>query len=163
MKRCIIENDHSMIQTNCTEPENHCTVENKMEIRHVNRDDRAFWKSLDPHLSDAEFRKKVRDKQGYVLSVGGQPVGLLRYNLFWDNTPFCTLLYILEKYRGEGFGKALMQFWESEMRSLGYDWLLVSTQSDESAQHFYRKLGYSDCGGLLAPGQPMELFLSKHF
>ena len=23
-----------------------------------------------------------------------KPVGLLRYNLFWDNTPFCTMLFI---------------------------------------------------------------------
>ena len=23
-----------------------------------------------------------------------KPVGLLRYNLFWDNTPFCTILFI---------------------------------------------------------------------
>ncbi len=131
------------------------------EIRHVNKKDRKFWKSLDKHLSEAEFDKKVRDKQGYVISENGQPIGILRYNLFWDNTPFCTLLYIDEKYRNRGYGKSLMQFWENEMRSLGYDWILVSTQSDETAQHFYRKLGYRDCGELSAPDQPIELFLSK--
>ena len=36
---------------------------------------------------------------------------------------------------------------------------------DEDAQHFYRKLGYKDCGGLTVdvPGyeQPMELFMVK--
>ena len=36
---------------------------------------------------------------------------------------------------------------------------------DETAQHFYRKNGYTDCGSLLMniPGfeQPMEMFLSK--
>ena len=35
----------------------------------------------------------------------------------------------------------------------------------EEAQHFYRKLGYKDCGGFVIdiPGyeQPMELFLIK--
>lgn len=43
--------------------------------------------------------------------------------------------------------------------------VLTSTQVDEDAQHFYRKLGYRDCGGFVidVPGyeQPMELFLSK--
>lgn len=55
----------------------------------------------------------------------------------------------------------LMNFWENEMKKLGYTWLLVSTQSDEDAQYFYRAIGYLDCGNLLAPNQPMELFLSK--
>ena len=51
------------------------------------------------------------------------------------------------------------------MHTQGYDLVLTSTQSDEKAQHFYRKLGYRDCGGLGMdiPGhtQPMELFLVK--
>ena len=42
---------------------------------------------------------------------------------------------------------------------------MTSTQVDEEAQHFYRKLGYQDAGGLVIriPGyeQPMELFLVK--
>ncbi len=133
-----------------------------IKICYVQSSDKEFWFSLDKHLSEIEFYKKVRDKQGYVLFADNLPVGILRYNLFWDNTPFCTLLYISEKYQKNGYGKKLMNFWESEMLSLGYDWLLVSTQSDESAQHFYRALGYKDCGNLLAPDQPMELFLGKH-
>ena len=47
----------------------------------------------------------------------------------------------------------------------GYGMVLTSTQVDESAQHFYRKNGYTDCGSLVMniPGyeQPMEMFLSK--
>ncbi len=133
-----------------------------IKIRHVQNGDKEFWFSLDKHLSDTEFEKKVRDKQGYVLFADDLPVGIMRYNLFWDNTPFCTLLYISEKYRKSGYGKKLMSFWESEMLALGYEFLLVSTRSDETAQHFYRAIGYRDCGNLLTPDQPMELFLGKH-
>lgn len=43
--------------------------------------------------------------------------------------------------------------------------LLTSTQVDEQAQHFYRKIGYKECGGFIVniPGyeQPMEIFMSK--
>lgn len=47
----------------------------------------------------------------------------------------------------------------------GYGMLLTSTQVDEEAQHFYRKLGYKDCGGFCVDipeyEQPMEMFLIK--
>ena len=133
-----------------------------MEIRYVKAEDKDFWFRLDRHLPETEFDRKGRDRMGYILSEDDSPAALLRYHLFWDNTPFCTLLYISEKYRNNGYGKQLMNFWESDMLSLGYNWLLVSTQSDESAQYFYKALGYQDCGKLFAPNQPMELFLGKH-
>ena len=43
--------------------------------------------------------------------------------------------------------------------------LMTSTQVDEDAQHFYRKLGYKDSGGFIVdvPGyeQPMEMIMIK--
>ncbi len=64
-----------------------------------------------------------------------------------------------------GYGKMLMEHWEEDMKKQGYGMLLVSTQVDEDAQHFYRKLGYRDCGGLIITvpefAQPMELFMEK--
>ena len=135
------------------------------EIRYVKLEDQEFWYRLEKHLPKQEFERKVREKRGYVLLSDRNPVGLLRYNLFWDNTPFCTMLYIDEGSRNKGYGKILMEYWEKDMKELGYDMLLTSTQVDEEAQHFYRKLGYKDCGGLLIDipehVQPMELFLIK--
>ena len=65
-----------------------------LEIRYVQSEDKEFWYSLDKHLPEQEFYNKVRDKRGYVLLDENRPVGLLRYNLFWDNTPFCTMLFV---------------------------------------------------------------------
>ena len=136
-----------------------------IEIRYVREEDMAFWYQLDRHLPEGEFLRKVRDRQGYVLLVDGIPAGLLRYNLFWDNTPFCTLLFIEKDHQKKGLGSRLMTHWERDMKAQGYGMLLTSTQVDEEAQHFYRKLGYRDCGGFvidLPPfAQPMELFLLK--
>lgn len=134
----------------------------ELKIRLVQEEDKAFWFALDNHISQAELNKKIRDGQGYILSAGNKPVGILRYNLFWDNTPFCTMLAIEPESRGRGFGKALMRFWEEDMKKLGYKWIMTSTQSDEDAQNFYRGIGYYDCGYLIAPGQAAELFLGKH-
>lgn len=135
------------------------------EIRYLQPEDKEFWYSLDRHLPEQEFYRKVEDKRGYVLLDNNKPVALLRYNLFWDNTPFCTLLFVDPDHRGKAYGKRLMEHWEKEMKSLGHGMLLTSTQVDESAQHFYRKLGYRDCGGFIIdiPGyeQPMEMFMIK--
>ena len=135
------------------------------EIRYIQTGDKDFWFSLDRHLPETEFEKKVRDRQGYVLLRDGKPLGLLRYNLFWDNTPFCTMLYIASDFQGQGYGKKLMEYWEKNMKEQGYGMVLTSTQVDEQAQHFYRKLGYKDCGGFVVDikgqEQPMELFLIK--
>ena len=136
-----------------------------IEIRYVEDKDKNFWFSLDKHLPESEFDKKVRDKQGYVLFENGEAVGLLRYNLFWDNTPFCTMLFVDWSKQKNGYGKALMNHWEDDMRNQGYEMVMTSTQEDEEAQHFYRKIGYKDCGGFNVdiPGyeQPMELILMK--
>ena len=58
-----------------------------------------------------------------------------------------------------------MQHWEEAMKKEGHRMVLTSTRADETAQHFYRKLGYKDCGGLLLEipsyAQPMEIFFAK--
>ena len=136
-----------------------------VDIRYVQIEDKEFWYRLDKHLPETEFVNKVRDKRGYILLLDGVPIGLLRYNLFWDNTPFCTMLFIDRDCQGKGYGKKLMEFWENDMKLQGYGMLLTSTQVDEDSQHFYRKLGYKDCGGFVIDipkyAQPMEMFLVK--
>ena len=39
--------------------------------------------------------------------------------------------------------------------------VLTSTLSNEQAQFFYRKNGYTDCGSLLLPEEPLEIILRK--
>ena len=136
-----------------------------IKIRYLEASDKQFWYSLDKHLPETEFYNKVQTKRGYILLLDDKPIGLLRYNLFWDNTPFCTMLFVDEKYQRKGYGEHLMKYWENDMKMQGYGMLLTSTQSDETAQHFYRKLGYKDCGGFVidipAYAQPMEIFFMK--
>ena len=134
-------------------------------IRLVEHRDKETWYTLDRHLPESVFDEKVRCEQGYVCVEDGKIIGVLRYNLFWDNTPFCTMLFIDPDYRRKGYGVQLMQHWEHNMKSQGYGMLMTSTQVDEEAQYFYRKLGYKDCGGFVVdiPGyeQPMEMIMIK--
>ena len=136
-----------------------------LEIRYVSERDELFWFSLDKHLCKKEFALKIRDKRGYVIYLEGSPIGVMRYNLFWDNTPFLTLIYIEETHQGKGYGKQAMQYWENEMLGYGYKMVMTSTQVDEQAQQFYRRLGYIERGGIFLDNtpfeQPQELIMIK--
>lgn len=131
-------------------------------IRYVQPEDQAFWYRLDRHLPEREFARKVAGQSGYVLLADNIPAGLLRYSLFWDSIPFCNMLYIDHAHQRKGYGQKLIEYWEADMKARGYERVLTSTQADEGAQHFYRKLGYQDCGGFVldVPG-PMELIMVK--
>ena len=83
----------------------------------------------------------------------------MRYSLFWDNTPFLNMLFLLERWRGQGAGRQMMTV--SEMKALGYQLIMTSTASNECAQHFYTKLGYRAVGSFLPEGEPLELIFSK--
>ena len=126
------------------------------QIRYVSEDDKSFWFTLDKHLRESEFELKIRDKRGYIIYDGDEPVGVMRYNLFLDSIPFLTLIYLKESCRGKGLGRQAMLFWEDEMRELGYEMIMTSTQVDEQAQHFYRKLKYRDKGSLFLDQTPFE-------
>ncbi len=136
-----------------------------LTIRYLKSSDKTFWYRLDQHLSEKEFDNKVQTKRGYILLLNDKPIGLLRYNLFWDNTPFCTMVFVDWEYQRKGYGRKLIEYWEHDMKAQGYQMLLTSTQVDEEAQHVYRKLGYKDCGGFVIDipefAQPMEMFFIK--
>lgn len=118
-----------------------------------------------PAPAGAGVQAEGEGPEGYVAEADGTCVGLLRYGLFWDEIPFCTLLFVAQGHRGTGCGKALMSRWETDMCAEGHGLFMTSTQADEAAQHFYRRLGYRDAGCLLLDGagyaQPTELFFTK--
>jgi len=136
-----------------------------MEIRLITPDDFDFIRSVDPHATASALNRRLSLSTCYLLFEGGIPIGLFHYTFFWDSIPFLNLLYILPAFQKRGYGKAAMDFWETEMKRQGFPMVLISTQVDEDAQHFYRKIGYADCGGLLLSGsplsQPMEMFMRK--
>ena len=39
--------------------------------------------------------------------------------------------------------------------------MMTSTLSNESAQHFYRRMGYQDAGCLLLPDEALEILFTK--
>lgn len=130
-------------------------------VRPATDADLPFLTRHDRHVAPAVLREVVAQGRVLVVDDGEGPAGLLRWNLFWDELPFMNLLFVVGDRRGRGLGTALVRAWESAAEQAGHPAVLTSTQADEQAQHFYRRLGYRDCGALLFPGEPTELVLRK--
>lgn len=124
-----------------------------------------FWRGIELHCPAVQFEEKARSGRAFFICLGREPVGLLDFTLLWDKLPFLNCLFVLPQGRGQGAGRFAMGAWEQEMKKAGYQMVLLSTQADEEAQHFYRKLGYQDCGCLILNqcplAQPAELFFCK--
>lgn len=130
-------------------------------IRIADGRDLEFLAENDCHIPPEERESVIRQGRILILETEGRPAGWLRWGMFWDNTPFMNLLYLLEEYRGAGFGRAMVSHWETQMRNAGHTLVMTSTQANEYAQGFYRRLGYQDVGGFLLPGESYELLLVK--
>ena len=133
-----------------------------MIIRYAEFADYPWLKQYDKYILDDILKTKIELKEIYVVQENNELIGWLRYNLFWDNIPFMNMIYLLEDYRYKGIGKRLVHHWETEMKQKGHKNILTSTQSDEDAQHFYRKIGYTEIGGFKYLTEPFEIIFFKN-
>lgn len=114
-------------------------------------------------LSDSEkIERKIASREIFVGTDGGRITGILRYSWFWDQLPFINLLWIEEDSRREGRGLALVEFLIEETEGRNSGKVLTSTQSNEEAQNFWRRIGFEDAGGFVLKGQPFELLMIKY-
>lgn len=132
-----------------------------MEITHATLSDYETLVNNDKHISKEELRNLILSKRVLIAKQEGDLRGWLRYNLFWDNIPFMNMLYVIEGYRSQRIGQALVSMWEELMHSEGYKVVLTSSQCNEQGQFFYRKNGYVDCGSLLLKDEPLEIIFRK--
>lgn len=134
-----------------------------MVIQKATGADLPELRERDRWIPAGELERKIARGEVYVLREGEAFVGWLRYGLFWDNTP----IPIYAAYRGGKPGQGLrhraMEYWEEDMRRLGYGLVMTSSASTETAQHFYYKRGYRAAGGFMPADEPLELLLIKKF
>ena len=121
----------------------------------------AFLEEHDHHISKKILKRKIKENEILIIELNNTIIGWLRYSLFWDEIPFMNMLYLLKDYRGKGYGKVLVNYWENMLIAEGYKRFLTSTLANEDAQYFYRKIGYTDIGGFGLPLEPLEIMLIK--
>ncbi|MDE5576049.1 MAG: GNAT family N-acetyltransferase [Oscillospiraceae bacterium] len=133
----------------------------KITVRPACPNDLEFLAKFDRHVPREKMEKLVSD--GFVLTAmcGKSFAGWLRYGFFWDEIPFMNMLFVLEDYRGNGVGTALVREWEKLAAAKGHGTVMTSTQANEMSQHFYRKLGYRDMGGFTPFGEEYEIIMGK--
>jgi hypothetical protein len=66
-----------------------------MTIRRAGIDD-CLWLREHDDISEKVLELKIRNGEVYVVRDDEKTAGWLRSNLFWDNVPFMTHLYLVE-------------------------------------------------------------------
>jgi GNAT superfamily N-acetyltransferase len=111
--------------------------------------------------SDDALRAQIRDGRLRIIEWNDTAIGFLKFSILWETLPFIEVIWLTEPTRGQDLGSRAVQEWEQEMKDRGFDLVLTSTAASETAQHFWRKLGYTDCGSLTVRNKAAELFLQK--
>ena len=127
-----------------------------MEIRLAQPQDKTQILKYDCHIHHRQVSECIDRGRMTVLCEGAEVVGILRYSLFWQSIPFLDLLMIDEACRGQGWGSKMMADWEDSMKAMGYPYVMLSTQEDETAKFFYEKIGYRRIGAFLPPEQEAD-------
>ena len=128
-------------------------VDTTLEIRLAVAKDKKQVLKYDAHIHPNILGECIHNGLVYVLCDNQRIVGILRYNMFWQSIPFLDLIYLDEDYRGQGWGSRMMAHWEDIMHKMGYMYVMLSTQEDETAKFFYEKIGYRRIGAFLPPEQ----------
>ena len=129
--------------------------------RQAQTSDYHFVAGLAPALSEHVFQQQVVSNRIQIIQASGRRVGFMKHYLLWENLPFLEVIIVSESERNKGIGKLAIHQWESALIAQSHCVCCVSTQVNEQAQHFWRAIGYQDCGVLMLPGRPSELFMQK--
>lgn len=105
-----------------------------VNIRVAAQTDLPFLREHDSHVAAEELASVVQRGRILIAEDNGNPIGWLRWGLFWDEIPFMNMLTVLSSNRGQGIGRALVTGWEKRMSRAGHSQVLTSTLADESAR-----------------------------
>lgn len=129
-------------------------------VRTANLKDLLFILKYDEHIDHAGYISIIQDQRLLIIEED-KPIGFLRYNFFWDDIPFMNLLYIKASHRDQGYGRALVEYWETMLIEKGYHRFMTSTMAIETAKNFYEKLGYRAIGHMFIDNENELIYLKE--
>jgi ribosomal protein S18 acetylase RimI-like enzyme len=128
-------------------------------LRAATERDFAFLRAFSAGPDDEKLRAQIRDGRLRIIESAGEPVGFIKFYVLWEVLPFIEVIMVREDRRRCGIGRDAVRSWEREMAARSFRRALISTQADETAQEFWRRIDYRDCGSITLPGRPAELFM----
>lgn len=130
-------------------------------LRAAQDTDLAFLRDFSREPRDDRLRAQIQDGRLRIIESSKGPVGFIKFYVLWEVLPFIEVIIIRNDCRGRGIGRAAVRAWEEEMSAQSFQRAIISTQADETAQYFWHRVGYRDCGTLALPGRPVELFMYR--
>ena len=104
----------------------------------------TFLDELDPEDENSIRKCQEKINQYAVCEVDNKIVAMIRYGRnkksYDDSYAEIYALYVDDSYKKQGIGSKLVEFAFEELKN-EYDYLLISTLVDNSANEFYKKIG----------------------
>lgn len=87
----------------------------------------------------------INNNNQLVLEVDNQVVGFVNYgksdDVSYENCGEIFALYIIGKYKGNGFGKKLVEEAKKELKLLGFDKMIIACLKGNPSNEFYKHIG----------------------
>ena len=122
------------------------------------------WCAAQDDIPAAIIERKIAINEMLIADRAGERVGFLRLEYMWSTLPYIAMIRVIDAYRQQGVGRALLAFLESYLREHGHTVLMSSSQIDEPPpQAWHRHMGFEECGILsgINPGGVGEVFFRK--
>jgi len=98
-------------------------------------------------LSPKALNQKLLNNEVLVARSDGQSIGLLILDYLWDHIPFISFIWVDEKYRQLGVGKALLIFLEEYLIKNNIEQLISSAMENaKNARSWHKHMGFKECG-----------------
>ena len=85
------------------------------------------------------------DNHQYVLEVDGKVIGFVNVGSTdekeYDNCGELHAIYIINGYKGNGFGKELINIGIEELKKMGYNKMIIGCLEGNPSNEFYKHIG----------------------
>jgi GNAT superfamily N-acetyltransferase len=103
----------------------------------------------DSYIPRERLAQMAADGRILVAEHDGELVGFACLDYLVATKPFLALIRVLEPYRRQGIGRALLAHLEALCRARGHDVPYSSSQADEPApQAWHRHVGFEEAGAI---------------
>ncbi|MCB1094051.1 MAG: GNAT family N-acetyltransferase [Verrucomicrobiae bacterium] len=134
----------------------------RSQIRLATEEDIDQVRLNDLGIDPGVIKTKIEWGEILVCDDGGQITGILRFQWFWDHLPFINHIWVEEGFREEHRATRMIRKLEELTAGKNYGRIMTSTQSNETGQNFFRKVGFEDAGGFTMRDQSFELIMIKY-